>query len=247
MMEGFEPSPRLDNLIEPARRVPSASIAGTTWFQRLLRKILWLTIAQSVALAGSSAAMASCNAPNFATIPLRLAVISSPDSLQAGSDLRQEIDLINAHQSNYNLVAVPSTEFKATLIEERKRFDAVLVFDPNMMDGDRPTYNDFLVVNKSKDLSDQTMIVDYRFDSDKRIVHPFLQIAATAAKIRPLLMEVALMALADFKLIQDPEFLDYYYALDRLASRDDDSIRSGELDDILRSRERIVKACFLPL
>lgn len=212
---------------------------------------LWvacLLIAQILVLLGNNGAMASCNdfdTPNFARIPMKMAVIASPDELKTGGELRTEIDVINAGQRNYELTARPSTDVRAAAARESAAFDAVLVFDKEMMAGKAPKYNEFLFTYRDADLSNETIIIDYRSGEDKRIVFTFLQIAATATKIQPLLIEVGLMALADFRKMSDPEFLDYYYKLDRLAMREDGSIKGAELDEIMRLREQTVKNCFL--
>lgn len=204
---------------------------------------------QLIVFSGSTGAMASCNkddAPNFAQVPMKMAVVGDADSLKPDSDLQGEIDLINRGQDNYELTAVPTTDPQAAAAAAiASGFKAVVILDNEIMSGNVPKYNGFLFTYRNKDLSNQTMIIDYRFDNHKRIGFAFLQIVATSEKIRSLLMEVALMALAGFGLITDQAFLDYYYKLDALAGRKDALISSSELQDVMEARRRIVLGCLL--
>lgn len=172
--------------------------------------------------------------------PLRLAVLARAND----AELFKEVSYINSNQDYYQLTLLPGIEPTSIVEKASSEYDAVLVLDREMMVGGSPKYNRYLFTYRDNNLSDETMIVDSRFDSKNRIGFTFLQVAATSTRAQSLLMEIGLMALAA-NLRLDDDLLSYYRKVDRISIYEDDQISQAAVQDILKAREQIIVACFL--
>jgi hypothetical protein len=171
---------------------------------------------------------------------MRVAILSEASD----AELSSEVSYINGNQDFYHLIMLPKNDPFAHVAISLD-YDAMLVLDEKMMSGGVPSYNRYLHTYRDHDLSDQTMIIDYPFDSEGRIGFTFIQIAAANAKARSLMMELGLMALADFRLMTDAEFRDYYGKVDRIVQSKDDQLDPVALEEISKMREKVIIGCFL--
>lgn len=207
------------------------------------RLFLCSFVALGVVVTGAATAAPPCKLvahPNFDHIPMRIAVVSDSNS----AELEAVVSEINDKQDHYELAVLPKGDSSVHLTLEED-YDGILVFDRMMMFGGLPKYNRYLFTYRNKDLADETMIVDFQFDKDGRVSVPFIQVAAANADRQKLLMEIGLMALASPGLMQNKDFVDYYFKVDGVVT-DEARVRSStELEEVFAMRERIVVGCFL--
>lgn len=220
-----------------------AAMLGLPAFGSILLSRLLLLSSFILAFAGAHGASAACRPitqPMFAHIPMNIAI--APDS--ADAELSREVSYFNANQDYYRLVVLPGNDLFAHVAIDLE-YDALLVFDQEMMSGSMPKYNRYLHTYRNNDLSDQTMIIDYQFDKQGHIGFTFIQIASANARARSLLMELGLMALADFGQMTNAEFRAYYEKVDHIVEHRDDQVSRAVLDDIMKARKGVILGCLL--
>ena len=71
--------------------------------------------------------------PNFAHIPMSVAVIAPAEELAAGGELSKDVAFINDNQSYYKLVPISENDALWPIWRARLQYEAVLVFDSEMM------------------------------------------------------------------------------------------------------------------
>jgi len=219
-----------------SKLIRTASGSGL-WSRLILTSVLILGVG---CLQRVEASCRTVTQRKFAHVPMNVAILSdSPDA-----ELSREVSYFNAKQSYYRLAALPHNDLFAHVGIDLE-YDALLVFDREMMNGSVPKYNRYLHTYRDRDLSGQTMILDYPFDKQGRIGFTFIQIAAANARARSLLLELGLMALADFGQMTDAEFRAYYEKVDHIVEDKDDQISSTVLDEIMKARERVILGCFI--
>jgi len=207
--------------------------------------LIGCAIGSAYASNADGAACKPLERPNFVHVPMRLAVVARASDLGTGDELSKEVAYVNESQSYYQLTLLPATDALSLVENAVSKYDAVLVFDNEMMLDGSPKYNRHLFTYRDQNLSDETMIIDFRFDKAHRVVFAFLQIAATNTTARSLLLEIGLMALADINLGLDEDFLHYYRKVDHISSYKSDQISPATVQEVLEAREQIIVACFL--
>ena len=171
---------------------------------------------------------------------MSVAIVS--DSVDA--EMSSEVAYFNAAQDYYHLVTLPGNDLFAHVAISLD-YDALLVFDQEMMEGSVPKYNRYLRTYRDKNLSDEAMILDFQFDKGGHIGFTFIQISAANARARSLLMEIGLMALADLGQMRKPEFHAYYEKVDHIVDEKDSDVGPVVFDDIMKARNDVILGCLL--
>jgi hypothetical protein len=124
-----------------------------------------LTIVYLGAVDPAEAACTLPDQPNFVHVPMKVAILASTTD----AELFKEVSYVNSNQDSFRLTLLPGIEPISMIEKASSEYDAVLVLDRQMMLGNAPKYNRYLFAYRDKDLSNETMIVDFKFDSKYRI------------------------------------------------------------------------------
>lgn len=171
---------------------------------------------------------------------MRIAVALELES----TGLQAVISDLNNKQDVYDLVISPKSDSPVNLTIGED-YDGILIFDRVMMLGNAPKYNHYLRTYRNSKLSDQAMIIDFELDGEGRINFPFIQVAAENSERQKLLMEIGLMALANLSLMQNKEFMEYYFRVDAIVTDEGPIGSPSDLEEVSRRRQEIIVGCFL--
>ncbi len=239
------------SLAEPARLMASrlGALQMNFIIERLIntgrryRGVCCCMMAFLALLTNHASAECRVSAKDFAKAPMNVGIGIAQEYPEFDEALNAEIALLNEGQKLYQL-----DRFKlaggssSNLLWARQKFDVIVVFDKELMDGAVPKYNNALFTYRNVDISGNTMFADYMFNAQQKIASGFMQIKPSNPAIDNMLLEVGLSALSAVSYMQDPEFRAYYAAINRAIGT---PLSDEQLNILMAMRERVILGCLL--
>jgi hypothetical protein len=205
-------------------------------------RVIVISIAALSWIFSGVVAHASCKPfgrPNLAHAPMDVAIVTELED----AELEKDVTYLNSHQSHYHLTLLEDNSVWSR-IQANLGYDVIVAVDREMMEGDKPKYNQYLASYRDEDISAQTMIIDWRFNDKNEVDSAFIQISAANAQARSRLLELGLLALAGRGWAFEPDVQDYVARIDKIVERDDAMLSASAIAEIEEARKGVVASCF---